>query len=153
VDQAPEQDHRHLAVLTHSTGWPHVRMARHMAFRSQFRLLDGQWSLEMTPTYRFTSDGYELDRFHEDRLKGIKQLEGNRAVLSCVLFWADYLRPKADLFADTPPPIRFGDLVTFEAPVGIDDKQWLPDDPEFGKPAELQKDALSLPDIDDLFMT
>jgi hypothetical protein len=41
--------------------------------------------------------------------------------------------------------------VTFEAPVGINDKQWLSDDPEFGKAAELQKDALSLPDIDDLF--
>jgi hypothetical protein len=126
---------------------------RHMAFRSQFRLFDGQWCLEITPTYRFTEDGYELDRFHEDRLKGIKQLEGNRAVLSCVLFWADYLRPKADLFADAPPPIRFGDLVTFEAPVGINDTQWLSDDPEFGKAAELQKDALSLPDIDDLFTT
>lgn len=126
---------------------------RHMAFRSQFLLLDGQWCLEITPTYRFTSDGYELDRFHENRLKGIKQLEGNRAVLSCVLFWADYLRPKADLFANTPPPIRFGDLLTFEAPIGINDKQWLSDDPEFGKAAELQKDALSLPDIEDLFST
>jgi hypothetical protein len=124
---------------------------RHMAFRQQFRLLDGQWYLEITPTYRFTSDGYELDRFHEDRLKGIKQLEGNRAVLSCVLFWADYLRPRTDLFANCPPPIRFGDLLTFDAPVGINDKQWLSDDPDFGKAAELQKDALSLPDIDDLF--
>ncbi len=124
---------------------------RHMAFCSQFRLLDGQWCLELTPTYRFTTDGYELDRFHEDRLKGIKQIEGNRAVLSCVLFWADYLRPKTDLFAGAPPPIGFGELVVFESPVGINDKQWLSDDPEFGKAAELQKDALSLPDIDDLF--
>ena len=89
---------------------------RHMAFRGNSACFDGQWCLEITPTYRFTRDGYELDRFHEDRLKGIKQLEGNRAVLSCVLFWADYLRPKADLFAGTPPPIRFGDLVTFDSP-------------------------------------
>jgi hypothetical protein len=124
---------------------------RHMAFRGQFRLFEGQWCLEITPTYRFTRDGYELDRFHEDRLKGIKQLEGNRAVLSCVLFWADYLRPKADLFAVAPPPIRFGDLITFDAAVGVNDKQWLADDPEFGKAAEAQKDALDLPDIDDLF--
>lgn len=124
---------------------------RHLAFRGQFRFFDGQWYLEITPTYRFTRDGYELDRFHEDRLKGIKQLEGNRAVLSCVLFWADYLRPKADLFEGTTPPIRFGDLATVHSPIGINDEQWLSDDPEFGKAAELQKDALELPDIDDLF--
>jgi len=122
---------------------------RHMAFRPQFRLLDGQWCLEITPTYRFTRDGYELERFHEERLKGIKQLEGNRAVLSCVLFWADYLKAKPNLFDQEGPPIRFGDLLTFEAPVGISDKQWLSDDPEFGKEAAEQKDTLFLPDLDD----
>ena len=124
---------------------------RHMAFRSQFRLFGSQWCLEITPTYRFTRDGYELDRFHEDRLKGIKQLEGNRAVLSCVLFWADYLRPKSGLFAGEPPPIRFGELITFDAPVGITDKHWLSDDPDFGQAAEAQRGVLDLPDIDDLF--
>jgi hypothetical protein len=56
-------------------------------------------------------------------LKGIKQLEGNHAVLSCVLFWADYLKPKSDLFDQEAPPIRFGELETVECPVGIDDKR------------------------------
>lgn len=123
---------------------------RHMAFRGQFRLLDGQWWLEITPTYRFTRDGYELERFHEERLKGIKQLEGNRAVLSCVLFWADYLRPKQNFFTTSAPPIGFGDLLTFDSPVGINDKQWLSDDPDFGKEAERQRDSLFLPDLEDL---
>jgi hypothetical protein len=123
---------------------------RHMAFRGQFRVLDGQWYLEITPTYRFTRDGYELDRFHEDRLKGIKQIEGNRAVLSCVLFWADYLKPKTNLFSQESPPIRFGDLLSFESSVGLDDKQWLSDDPEFGKEATEQRDTLLLPDLDEL---
>lgn len=124
---------------------------RHMAFRGQFRLLDGQWCLEITPTYRFTRDGFELDRFHEDRLKGIKQIEGNRAVLSCVLFWADYLRPKPNLFADLAPPIRFGDLISLGAQIGIGDKHWLSTDAEFDKVAEAQKVALELPDCEDLF--
>ena len=66
----------------------------HGISRGQFRFLEGQWYLELTPTYRFTRDGHALERFHEDRLKGIKRIEGNRAVLSSVLFWADYLRPK-----------------------------------------------------------
>lgn len=124
---------------------------RHMAFRAQFRLFDAQWCLEITPTYRFTRDGFELERFHEERLKGIKQLEGNRAVLSCVLFWADYLRPKHNLFTTDRPPIRFGDLLSFESAVGITDEQWLSDDPEFGKEAERQRDSLFLPDLEDLF--
>jgi Domain of unknown function (DUF4365) len=124
---------------------------RHMAFRGQFRAFNGLWFLELTPTYRFTRDGFELHRFHEDMLKGIKQLEGNRAVLSCVLFWADYLKAKSDLFVQEAPPIRFGELETVECPVGIDDKRWLSDDPEFGQEAARQRDALALPDIDDLF--
>jgi hypothetical protein len=77
----------------------------------------------------------KLDRFHEDRMRGIKQLEGNRAVVSCVLFWADYLKPKADPFVQNGPPIRFSDLVILDCPVGVNDKQWLSDDPEFGKEA------------------
>lgn len=124
---------------------------RHMAFRGRFRSFNGEWFLEITPTYRFTRDGYELDRFHEDRLKGIKQIEGNRAVLSCILFWADYLRPNAGLFEHSAPPIRFGELVTLDSPIGINDRQWLSDDPEFGKAAEVQRDVLALPDVDDLF--
>ena len=95
--------------------------------------------------------GFELERFHEDRLKGIKRLEGNRAVLSCVLFWADYLKPKTNLFVTETPPIRFGDLLTFESAVGINDKQWLSADPEFGKEAEDHRETLFLPDLDDLF--
>lgn len=124
---------------------------RHMAFRGQFRALDGQWFLEITPTYRFTRDGYEIHFLHETLLKGIKQFEGNRAVLSSVLFWADYLKPKSDLFAQEQPPIGFGELETLECPVGLDDKRWLSDDPEFGREAERQRDALALPDIENLF--
>jgi hypothetical protein len=71
-------------------------------------------------------------------------------VLSSVLFWADYLRPRKDLFAGEPPPITFGELLAFGSPVGINDKQWLARDPEFGKEAEIQRDSLFLPDVEDL---
>jgi hypothetical protein len=52
---------------------------RHLAFRGQFRFLSAFWYLEITPTYRFTTDGYALDRFHEERLKGIKRIPRNKA--------------------------------------------------------------------------
>lgn len=102
---------------------------RHLAFRGQFRRLDGRWYLEITPTYRFTQDGYRLYRFHEDALKGIKRIEGNRAVLSAVLFWADYLHPKNDFFAKKDLPLVFGDLPAFDIDVGINDAQWSARDP------------------------
>jgi hypothetical protein len=103
---------------------------RHLAFHGQFRMLEDVWYLEITPTYRFTSDGYRRDLFHESRLKKIKEIEGNRAVLSCVLFWANFLQPEDTLFSDATPPIVFGKLRTFDISIGIDDKSWQQDDPE-----------------------
>lgn len=102
---------------------------RHLAFRGQFRLFEDQWVLEITPTYVFTWDGNRLDRFHESRLSTIKRLEGNRAVLSSLLVWAETLAQSDDLFR-TKPKIRFGDLLTGSLPLGIDDAGWLSGDPE-----------------------
>jgi hypothetical protein len=103
---------------------------RHLAFRGKFRCLENSWFLEITPTYRFTYNGYDKDRFHESRLKKIKEIEGNRAVLSGVLFWAEFLKPKEDLFSEVIPLIGFGTLATFEIPVGIEDKGWQKNDPD-----------------------
>jgi hypothetical protein len=119
---------------------------RHIAFQGQFKPLEGQWYLEITPTYRFTTDGYALDRFHNDRLKGIKRIEGNRAVLSTVLFWADYLKHKESLFGSYVPLV-FGDLLTFDCSVGIIDQDWLSDDSIVGREVFGDK-ALFLPDFE-----
>ena len=108
---------------TAKTGHTYERL-RHMALRAQFRRIDTKWYLELTPTYRFTRDGFELDRFHEEGLRGIKRIEGNRAVLSGVLFWADYLRHDNTLFAKVAEPIQFGHLMTFDATSGINDADW-----------------------------
>lgn len=102
---------------------------RHLAFRGKFRRLGGQWYLEITPTYRFTRDGYTLDYLHEERLKGIKLIEGNRAVLSGVLLWGHYLTSDYGLFGKTERPLRFGQLLEFDLEVGITDDQWQSHDP------------------------
>jgi hypothetical protein len=120
---------------------------RHVAFRGQFLFLSGQWYLEITPTYRFTTDGFNLDRFHEDRLSGIKRIEGNRAVLSSILFWANYLRPRTGLFRGTPPPLEFGELLSFNCDVGIVDRAWLSEDPGALK-ADVLGHQLDLPDLE-----
>jgi hypothetical protein len=118
---------------------------RHLGFRGQFRRLDSQWYLEITPTYRFTWDGNWLYRFHNEALKGIKRLEGNRAVLSTVLFWANYLNPQNDLFASKDQPLIFGSLLEFELEVGINDSHWSARDPNPPPDSGLNIDEAFLP--------
>ena len=116
---------------------------RHSAFKGQFRRIGGNWFLEITPTYRFTYDGLNLDKFHESRLMTIKRIEGNRAVLSSVLFWAHELRQQRDIFSQKPLPLSFGELLSFESEVGIIDSEWQSNDP--------LTEALSGDMADDLF--
>lgn len=84
-----------ITVVSHYThqaqdgrSYPYLR---HNAFSGRFRRVDGTFYLEVTPTYRFTTDGKHKDQFHDDRLSGIKRLERNRAVLSQVRLWNDLL--------------------------------------------------------------
>ena len=96
---------------------------RHLAFKSRFKRFDGQWYLEITPTYVFTWDGTNLYHFHEKWLSKIKQIEKNRAVLSNLLLWADYLGGNAsDLFGSAN--LTFGPTQRLELPVGVDDAGW-----------------------------
>jgi hypothetical protein len=97
---------------------------RHMAFEGQFRRFEGTWYLEITPSYLFTRDGEQIHFIHEKLLKGIKEFEGNRAVLSQVMFWAHALKTKGDLFERTDKALHFRDLLTFELPVGLSDTEW-----------------------------
>ena len=109
----------------HTAGDRKYQWLRHLAFRGQFRVFEREWYLEITPTYRFTHDGQALDRFHSERLAGIKRLEGNRAVLSALLLWSDFLRRPVDLFDQRSPVLGFGELVTAEIDVGLADAAWL----------------------------
>ncbi|MBV8834232.1 MAG: hypothetical protein JOZ62_17860 [Acidobacteriaceae bacterium] len=93
---------------------------RHAAFQGRFRLLGGDWYLEITPTYRFTRNGKDLDRYHEERLSGIKRFERNRSVLSQLLLWQAVLRapwPRAD----RARLLEFAPLVSFRFASGVDE--------------------------------
>jgi nucleoside phosphorylase len=93
---------------------------RHGAFQGRFRWLGNQWYLEITPTYRFTRNGKDLDRYHESRLSGIKRIERNRSVLSQLLLWQAVLRaPWTRL--DRSRLLEFAPLVTFRFSSGVDE--------------------------------
>jgi hypothetical protein len=84
---------------------------RHLAFAGRFRRIDATFYLEVTPTYRFTTDGKQKDQFHDDRVSGIKRLERNRAVLSQVRLWNDVLVAPAE---DGEALLSFKQALSFE---------------------------------------
>lgn len=101
---------------------------RHTAFEGFFRCYDGQWYLEIVPTYFFTNDGTTVHPFYESKLKGIKALERNNAVRSHVRMWADLLADDdINLFqSGTYDFLKFGRLLTFDLDAGLNDENWLP---------------------------
>ena len=99
---------------------------RHSAFEGRFRRFSGRWYLQIAPSYIFTSDGHSVHPYYESKLKGIKALERNPAVLGQIAMWADVLAERrGDLFTSTYPHLRFGELVKLNVDVGIDDQAWL----------------------------
>jgi hypothetical protein len=109
-----------------------VAYYRHSAVETRFRYLDGDWFLEIVPTYYFTRNGVLLDGYFEERLAGIKKLEKNSAVIGQLEMWASYFGQgqEAGLFCDPYPFLKFGKLAEFPVDFGIIDDLWLSDDDE-----------------------
>jgi hypothetical protein len=120
---------------------------RHRAAELDFVRFDGQWFLQITPTYHFTQDGWKLSRYFDERLSGIKQLERqNKTHLRQLRMWEEVLRqthisvgpekPKQrSLFeeeiASFPPPspytlLSFDPLVAFDVDWNVPESAWLP---------------------------
>lgn len=113
---------------------------RHYALKTRWTRVDGEWYLELTPTYYFTSDGNNKYTFHENQLRGIKRIEKNPAVRYLVEFWGHFLSKSPDIFGKTYPFLSFGALKTFPVDFGFDDASWKVVDEE-----ELPKDLLDMP--------
>jgi hypothetical protein len=107
-----------------------INYYRHSAFKPQFLRHDGEWYLEITPTYYFTWDGIHLDEFYENKLKKIKMLERNLAVVGQVFMWVDYLRYRNSMFTEPYPFLTIGEHVIWEFEHGIPDETWLPNEDE-----------------------
>ena len=99
---------------------------RHSAFIGRFLRFGDDWYLEVTPTYHFTRDGYREDRFAGDRLKKIKEIENNGAVVGQFAMWRHYLtnRTLGDMFAPEYPFLKFGVAPDHLVEQGVPDKLW-----------------------------
>ncbi|MBX3085507.1 MAG: hypothetical protein KF716_27980 [Anaerolineae bacterium] len=98
---------------------------RHFAFKGHFKRYDELWYLEITPTYHFTTNGYDLHFNYEVLMSGIKKLERNGAILGQVRAWVCYLTETGDIFTPVYPLLSFGRLQNFEADFGVNDSAWV----------------------------
>ena len=106
----------------------HVMGFRHSAMWGQFNQYDGQWYLEVTPTYLFTGpDGTSPSRFAAEWNSGIKRLEKNNALVGQLVMWEELLTAE-DFFVEPYPFLAFGKLLTFQTDQGIDDASWIASD-------------------------
>jgi hypothetical protein len=105
----------------------HIKYYRHVAFKPQFLCFDRQWYLSIEPTYHFTFDGWRQHKWYESKLKGIKALEKNPAVLGQVAFWMTLLKEQPPgLFKDSEvSALKFGDLESHQLEAGINETMWL----------------------------
>jgi len=109
----------------------HVMGFRHSAIWAQFARYDGQWYLEITPTYRFTDPGgINQSRLHPDWLTGIKRLEKNGSIRGQLVMWEELLVGESDMFAQGYPFLGFARLLSFDIDRGVDDGAWAPHDEE-----------------------
>lgn len=112
---------------------------RHSAFAGIFRCLDEGWYLEITPTYRYTTDGERLYPFYERLLSGLKRLENNQAVLGQVVMWASLLSRARTMFDTAEPLLEFGGLKTFDFEAGVNDEAWLKHEDPAAKEPNLEE--------------
>ena len=104
-----------------------VRYCRHYAAHLNFRQWDGEWYLEINPTYHFTRDGERESIFSAEQLAKIKRLERNAAVKGQVEHWAQFLvlGQSDTLFGTGDRRIEFGSLATFTVDASIDERAWI----------------------------
>ncbi len=61
---------------------------RHLAFDARFRRVEGEWYLEISPTYRFTTDGRMKSWVHEERLRAYPSRPAARHVIKANEKWS-----------------------------------------------------------------
>jgi len=107
----------------------------HHALRYRLLSIAEDWYCALVPDYHYTRDGQAESRFSASLRSGIKRIEKNAAVRGQVRMWAAYLRRQEDLIGLGARVLEFGQLVTFDTGVGIDDRAWSTD-PEAVAPSD-----------------
>lgn len=105
-----------------------VKFWRHSAFQWQFIRIGEEWYVQITPTYHFTRNGREKDKFGGEHLAKIKRMEWNNDVRGQFGMWRAYLATdtQTDMFSDTYPFLSFAPVEKLAADFGVPDELWKP---------------------------
>ena len=109
---------------------------RHSGFVHHFVRRGGKWFAEITPTYYFTHNGRDLDRWGGERLKKIKEIENNAAVMGQFVMWREFLatQGQGDLLKPPYPFLSFSPLEAMTLDVGVPDALWTSQEPNPASP-------------------
>ena len=113
---------------------------RHLAFEGSFYRFDGEWYLQIIPTYFFSHDGKKLHLYYEGKLKGKKSLDRAETVFSETLFWADVLTTNDGMFSREV--LEFEPLQELALDRGIKDLVWLEKEDDEKKEAKPYYESL-----------
>lgn len=111
---------------------------RHHAFSPRYQRIGGEWSVSISPTFVFTSDGYNPHPASSVMLAGKKKLERTGAVRGQILMWRHLLvasgTPPRDLLVDQSqldprPRIQFEPIEPIIMDVCVPEEAWKRDDP------------------------
>lgn len=81
-------------VITSKKEEGRVDFVRHHAFVPRFELLDDQWFLVVTPTYYFTTDGFNPHSYPQALLAGKKRMDNSASLRGQVIMWHRFLTQK-----------------------------------------------------------
>jgi hypothetical protein len=101
---------------------------RHSAFQWQFIRIGDEWYVQITPTYHFTRDGKQPDKFAADHLSTIKRMEWNPDVRGQFGMWRAYLSAdeQEDMFREVYPYLTLAPVEKLVAHFGVPDDLWKP---------------------------
>jgi len=120
-----------------------VSFVRHHAFIPKFECMMDQWFLMVSPTYHFTTNGFQRHSHPHALLSGKKRMDNNASLRGQLIMWhrllTEYENRETNLFT----PIGDGEapILRFEPPPEIELPTTVPED-VWGKPKAIEKDQI-----------
>ncbi len=103
---------------------------KHLAFRTQYKRFGNSWYLLIKPEWFFSFDGYHRSFYGSKNIDWLKRHENNSKVYNHLRFIAHYLtyEKPPDLLVErsTYPFLTFGELLSLDSALDLDDKNWIP---------------------------
>ena len=103
---------------------------KHFAFRTQYKRFGRKWYLLIKPEWFFSFNGYQRSFYCSRNIDWLKKQENNSQVFNHLRFIVYFLKhDKQTEFFDnrrTYPFLLFGQLLSFDSALALDDNDWNP---------------------------